>query len=280
MRQSEFHWRNRKGLALYGQIWQPLNPPKAVIVLIHGIGEHSNRYQHWGKKFTTANIAVITCDHIGHGKSGGKRGHVEKWDDLLDEIDTLIQKAYEVFPGVPVFTYGHSLGGNLVLDHAVQRQPAIAGVVATSPGLAPTRVPLHKLISGKILYYLYPAFMMTNELDITGLSKDERVIQAYQNDPQVHNLVSVRLGLDLINSGKRLVTQTREFPLPLLLLHGTADRLVKFQATRDFAEKLDGKTQFFPIQGGYHELHNEPEKDEVFALIHDWLDSILKKPAD
>ncbi len=279
MQKTEFSWSTPRKIPLYANEWQPEELARAVIILIHGIGEHIGRYEHVAKMFTDNRYAVIGADLVGHGKSGGQRGHVDSYDDFLEIIDWLLLEAKTRFPGLPQFIYGHSLGGNLGLYYSQKRDPQISGLVITSPGLEPTNVPPLKYALGKILYAIYPRFQLTNSIDATGLSRDEAVVKTYTSDPLVHPYVSARLGLDLINNGKAIRENSYEFKIPLLLLHGTADRLANISGTREFVSNHSGEVQYVEIVGGYHELHNEPNREEIFQIWLNWLEKIVNNGA-
>lgn len=279
MQKIDFSWSTPRNIPIYACEFRPEQPAKGVVVLVHGVGEHIGRYEHVTRMFTDHRYAVISADLIGHGKSGGQRGHADAYDDFLDIIDWMLQESSTRYPDLPRFLYGHSLGGNLVLYYNQKRTPDIAGMIVTSPGLEVTKVPPLKLALGELMYALYPRFKMTNSLDVTGLSHDETVIAAYKADPLVHPFISARLGLDLINTGKALRENFCETKIPLLIMHGELDRLVNASGTREFVSHLNGNVKYIEIPGGFHELHNEPNKQEVFQIWLDWLDQIVDNPA-
>lgn len=275
MQKINFAWSTPKGISIHACEWKPDDPARAVVVLIHGVGEHIGRYEHVARMFTDNHYAMIGADLVGHGNSGGQRGHIDAYDEYLDIIDRLLDEAESRYPNLPRFLYGHSLGSNLGLYYAQKRKPGIAGMIATAPALEVTNVPPLKMAFGKLMLNLYPRFKMTNSLDVTGLSQDEKVVAAYQADPLVHPYVSVQLGLDLIRVGKEILENSAKLKLPLLLMQGGKDRLVNPSGAREFASRLDGKVSYIEIPGGYHELHNEPNKQEVFQIWLNWLDKTL-----
>jgi len=272
MQKTEISWKTPKNVPIFGNLWQPDGPAKGVIVLVHGIGEHIGRYEHVAKMFTDNNFAMIGADLIGHGKSGGKRGHVDSYDDYCSVIDWMIQEATRLNPNLPVILYGHSLGGNIVLYHSMKHSLEVAGVIATSPGLEVTRVPPFKLLVGKVMYAVWPSFSMTNSLDVSGLSTDQSVIDNYLSDPLVHPYVSARLGIDILKSGQWIRENGAAVKNKLLLVHGEKDRLSNVTGTRNFVENCDGLVTYKEFAGGYHELHNSPEKDQVFNLFVTWIE--------
>jgi alpha-beta hydrolase superfamily lysophospholipase len=281
MQHIEFTQQAPDGVQFYFQGWQPESQPKAIVCLVHGVGEHTGRYAHVAEALNEAGFAMLGFDLRGHGKSGGPRGHSPSFDTLMDDIGRLLAEAAARYPDQPRFLYGHSLGGNLVLNYTLRRMATLSeaersrrvtGVVATSPALRMTTAPPSwKLTLGKAMYKLRPATQMTNGLDLDGLARDPAVIRAYTGDPLVHNKVSACLALDTLQAGEWALAHAAEFPLPLLLVHGTADRLTSAKATEEFAAKIPDDCTLKLWQGFYHETHNEPEKAEVLAFMIDWL---------
>ncbi len=275
-RKEEAYWKTLDGITLYARLWRPEGESKAVVCLVHGLGEHCGRYDHVGEALVEAGFALLAYDLRGHGKSEGARGHAPQFESLMDDIALLLDQAEQRFPARLRFLYGHSLGGNLVINYALRRQPSIAGVIATAPALRTAfEPPAWKISLGKIMYRLWPGLAMANELDIQGLSRDPEVVRAYKNDPLVHDRVSARLAMDLLQSGEWALAHADKFPLPLLLMHGSQDRLTSVAASRDFAARAGDRCTLKIWDGFYHEVHNEPEKDEVIAFMVAWLNNRL-----
>jgi len=271
MEKVEFTWKTVHDLTIFACAWKPDLPPQAVIILVHGLGEHIGRYEHVAKMFTDHQYAFVGADLIGHGKSGGQRGHADSFDDFLNDIDKLVQETNARFPGIPKILYGHSLGANLILYYAIKRDLTIAGLMVSSPGLDITKVPPLKYAIGKLMYTFYPRFSLTNSLDVTGLSHDQAVVKAYVNDPLVHPMISARVGLDLINLGKWLRENSISIKAPILLFHGDSDRLVNISGTREFVKNYKGDLEYVEFPGGYHELHNDTNKNELFEKMLGWI---------
>ena len=242
-----------------------------MIALVHGLGEHAGRYGHVAAALTAAGYAVLAFDQRGHGRSAGKRGVIPRYDALMDDLDLLLAQARQRFPGKRIILYGHSLGGNEVLNYALRRKPDVAGVVATSPGLRTTTPPpAAQLAVGKLMNRLWPAFTMPNGLERAALSRDPAVIRAYEADPLVHDRLSAALGIGLLEAGEWALAHAAEFPTPLLLVHGDADRITSPAASAEFAARAPASTlKLWP--GLYHETHNEPEQGEVLAYTIGWL---------
>jgi alpha-beta hydrolase superfamily lysophospholipase len=277
MQHTEFNWRTDDGLQLFAQAWQPDEEPRAAIALVHGLGEHSGRYTHVASALTAAGYALVAFDHRGHGRSEGQRGHSPSWETLLDDIDTLLRETASRFPGRPVFLYGHSFGGNLVLNYILRRKPQLAGAIVTAPILRTAfQPPAWKIKLGETLYNLWPAFSLSNELDPKGLSHDPQVASTYVNDPLVHNRISARLALDMLRNGEWAIAHAGELSLPLLLMHGAGDPVCSPQASQEFAQRAPREAcTFKPWDNLYHEIHNEPEQDQVFDTIIQWLNGRL-----
>jgi acylglycerol lipase len=272
MSHFEFSITTQDGIQLYAQGWEPAQNPQGCVLIVHGIGEHSGRYAHVAEALDQAGYAVLAFDLRGHGKSQGKRGHVPKFEALLDDLSLLIAESDRRYPGLPTFLYGHSLGGTIVMSYALQRQPNLAGVVATGPSLRLAfDPPPSKVALGRLMDKILPAFTMPSGLETQALSRDPEVIQKYENDPLVHDMVSGRLFFGFMDAGSRLLAKAAEFPLPLLLMHGSADRLTSPKASQEFAQKMGEKCTLKIWDGFYHEIHNEPEKEEVLSEIISWL---------
>ncbi len=273
MLHQDFSWQTKDGLKIFGQEWKPEGKVKAAIALVHGLGEHAGRYQHVAEYFTSKGHSITAFDLRGHGKSEGVRGHAVSYEALMEDISHNIELARQHFPGVPVFLYGHSLGGNLVLCYCLTQKPDIQGAIVTSPGLGTAEpVPAVKLFLGKLMYKLAPATQMENDLDRSGLSRDPEVEKIYSADPLVHGKISARWALDMLNNGQYILAHAGEFPVPLLLMVGSADRLISVPLVRKLALDIPvSKLTFKEWDGYYHELHNEPEKTDVLNTMTNWI---------
>jgi alpha-beta hydrolase superfamily lysophospholipase len=278
MQQIEFSWKTKDGLNLYAKEWKPDGAVKAVVALVHGLGEHIGRYDHVAEAFGKEGFAMVGFDQRGHGKSDGIRGYETSYDTIMDDITQNIQNAKDRYPGLPVFLYGHSLGGNLVLYYGLTRKPELKGIIATSPGLATAEpLPPALMLMSKVMYRLAPSMKIKNGLALDGLSHDPEVAKKYIADSLVHPFISPRLALDMLNAGQYCIDHAAEFPLPLLLMQGTADRLVSPKKTKEFAAAAPlSKITYKEWSDHYHELHNEPDKAAVIATMVDWMNLELK----
>jgi alpha-beta hydrolase superfamily lysophospholipase len=272
MQTSEWKWKSRDGVEMYARSWKP-EAPKAVVVLVHGHGEHVNRYPHVAEAFTNAGYALQGFDLRGHGQSGGQRGHTPSYEALMDDISDFIADAAKRYPGLPVFLYGHSMGGNQVINYILRSAGTLKGVIATGPWLKLAfDPPAAQVMVAKLLNHLAPSFSLASELDQAALSHDPEVIRAYATDPLVHNKISVRLYTGMYGNGLWALEHATGVKIPMLLMHGSADKLTSAKASEEFAAKA-GKIVTLRIWDGfYHEIHNEPQKAEVLQTMVSWLD--------
>lgn len=273
MRHDEGYMDTSDGIRLYTQAWLPESDVKAVVCLVHGLGEHSGRYAHVAAYLADHGYALAGYDLRGHGKSTGARGYTSSYDALMDDIAAHLENTRARYPGKLLFLYGHSLGGNQILNFALRRQPSIAGVIATGPWLRLAfDPPALQVTLGKMMNSVYAAFTQASGLERAALSRDEQVVKKYENDALVHDRISARLYIGSYQSGFWALEHASEFGLPLLLMHGSADRLTSAEASREFSQKAGACCTLKIWEGFYHEIHNEPEQASVLKLMVDWLD--------
>ena len=278
MKNREFTWNAADRFKLFARVWESEEAPVGVISLVQGLGEHSGRYDHWAKRYVEKGFAFVGFDLRGHCNSQGNRGAIMKFNDLLDDIDQLIKETEKLFPDIPVFLYGHSLGGNLVLNYTLRRKPFIKGVIATSPWLRLVEeVPSYLMYLAQVLRFFVPFVTMDNKLDPTHISRDKEMVDRYVSDTLVHNRISVELFLGALNAAKWSVLHAREFHLPVFLMHGTGDKIVSHKGTEAFAAKIDELSTYKSWEGAYHELHHEDIADELFNSQFEWIEKVLKE---
>ena len=279
MKTFEAKFAGNDGTPFYVQGWEPDVQPKAVIVLVHGLGEHTGRYIHVGKALTDAGYVLVGFDQRGHGKSGGARGHFPSLDVVTQDIRQFFQFVSQRYPNLPQFLYGHSLGGLLSLAFAVQNKAALKGVVVTGSALrSALQAQKAKIAMANILGTLMPAMTIPSGLDATTISRDKAVVDKYVHDPLVHDKTSLGLGKSALTAIDICFARARDFAYPLLIMHGKADKLTYASGSEDFARLAGEKNKDVTLKiwdGLYHEIHNEPEQAEVFKVMIDWLDKHL-----
>lgn len=274
MKHFEFRWSGADNVEFYGQGWEP-DEIKAVVCLVHGMGEHCGRYAHVAEIFGRSGYALIGFDLRGHGLSGGQRGHLRSFDDHLDDVTSLFDEALRRYPGKPLFLYGHSMGGLIALNHALRRKSPAVAVIATGAGLRTPFRENHVLVAmDRLLASVFATMTIPTGLDPHLISRDPDVVMAYESDPLVHGLATLSMAKQSFAAIDYALAHAAEFPLPLLLVHGTADALVFARGSEEFAAQAP-KATLRLWEGLYHEVHNEPEKEAVLAEIVGWMDQQL-----
>jgi alpha-beta hydrolase superfamily lysophospholipase len=273
----DFHVELKNGQMLKGIIRTPGENAAALIIFIHGLGEHIHRYDHWSDMFLRENIAFAGLDLPGHGRSEGRRGMVKSYSVLHEMITVLLETAGKTFPGVPVWLYGHSMGGAIVLDYVLKFNPSIKGAIVTSPWLrlafAPSRL---KVLLAKGINRIFPGLIQANGLNTIHLSHDETIIEKYNNDPLVHDRISVSLFAGTMKAAAYVLRHASDLKVPVLIVHGSMDKICSPEGSREFAEKTP-LAELMIWNGGFHELHNEPFSHDVFRYIADWIKMKRKK---
>lgn len=273
MTHIEFDRKSFDGLSLYFQGWQPEQNQKGAICLLHGLGEHSGRYSHWADWLSQAGYSVLTYDLRGHGKSGGQRGHISSYDEYFKDTELLIKESEERFPRVPCFLYGHSLGAMILAHYVLERKPKVAGVILTALSYkSPLAEQKLKVFMAKALGAIGPRIALSTGLIPATISKDPEVVSHYNSDPLVHHQTSLGWGKATLNSISWANMHASEWTLPVLIMHGELDSLGYAEGSREFASKIKGDCTLKIWPGLYHEIHNEPEKSQVFEYLRQWLD--------
>jgi alpha-beta hydrolase superfamily lysophospholipase len=276
MQHNELNLQTGDGLHIYAQEWVPDGDPKGVVCLVHGLGEHSGRYAHLGEYLATNAFVLNTFDLRGHGKSEGQRGHSPSLEVIYDDFTLFLEHARDLHPNQPLFLYGHSLGGMLVLNYAIREAPSLNAIISTSPILRPAfEPPAWKITLGRLMYRIMPTLAMSNELDREALSRDHEVVDAYNADPLVHDRISSRLAIDMLDGGLLLLDNAQQLRIPTLLVHGVEDRICSAPASQEFAQKAGDICTLKLWEGLYHETHNEPEKEDVVKFTLAWINEQL-----
>ena len=263
------------GTKLYIKEWE-VQQPKALICIIHGFGEHINRYNHIAEFFNQHSYAVAGMDTRGHGNSEGRRGHTPSYETYLDDIQTFTETAHKSYPTAPLILWGHSMGGNLVLNYLIKRQPNVKCVVATSPWIRLAFQPKPMLLFlGKMMRNIAPTFTQSTKLNPSHISKDPAVVQAYIKDPLVHDKMSASASMGVLDAAAWLNQYSGKINVPLLIMHGDADKLIDPAASKEFADRLTGNVTHKMWKDLHHETHNDPEQKEVLNYALQWIQSKL-----
>lgn len=281
MQHFEDKWTATDGTLLYAQRWMPELPLKGAVGLVHGMGEHSGRYHHLAEFFTEAGYAVVTFDHRGHGRSEGKKGHTPSYGQLMDDIALLLRQTRMYCGEHPVFLYGHSMGGNLAVNFGLRKKPVLQGIIASSPWLRLAfEPPAWQLWLARLMMYLKPDYTRETDLEVQKLSHNKNVQRAFEEDEHTHNFITASMFFKTQQAGAYAMEHTSELLLPMLVFHGTEDRITSFEASEEFARKAGKKVTFKPWQGCYHEVHNEEEHMKLFQHVLNWMDTRVSEMAD
>ena len=273
MEAKTFNWHQDE-TKLFGQYWKN-DSAKAIVAIVHGMGEHSGRYADFVvPQLFAAGYSVIAFDQFGHGLTEGKRGHCPNYEAVLNSVENLLSKSSEYLgSNLPTFLYGHSMGGNVVSNFLLRRASKVKGAVISSPmyrlAFDP---PAWKLIAGKLMRNIYPAFQERTGLDASAISRDRAAVEKYINDPLVHDKITVNFSLPFFEAGEYAIENAKDIKAPVILIHGTADALTAYKGSEAFAKNAGEKASIKLYEGGFHELHNEPNKEAVLADVITWLD--------
>jgi acylglycerol lipase len=273
----ESKWDDLDGTTFFVQGWEPEDDnPRALVALVHGLGEHTARYRHVGKALTEAGYALVGFDLRGHGKSGGPRGHASSLAAYMQDIHQFFKFLAQRYPYIPHFLYGHSLGGLLALAYAIQYREGLTGVVVTGPALRSSlQEQRAKVAMVKLLGSFAPTVSVRSGLDAATISRDPEIVEAYKNDPLVHYNTSLGFGKAALEAIDLCFAKAKDFSVPLLIMHGKGDKITYPSGSEDFAKltrAAGGDVTLKLWDGLYHEIHNEPEKESVFRFMIEWLD--------
>jgi alpha-beta hydrolase superfamily lysophospholipase len=259
---------------VYWQSWTP-EKTKAVVVIAHGLAEHSGRYAHVADRLASAGYATYSYDQWGHGRSGGTMGNIEGFSHLRADLDTVLSKARGEHPGVPVFLLGHSFGGLVALDYVVTRgESGLTGLVVSGAAVDPSVGSALERAAAPLLSRIAPNLPVA-PLDPTAVSRDPAVVQAYIDDPlNYHGKIRARTGSEGLKAVARVHAGLGRVTLPILVLHGVEDRLVSAAGSKAVAEKVKSVDKTLTLYDGlYHEIFNEPEQKAVLDDVVGWLDA-------
>jgi alpha-beta hydrolase superfamily lysophospholipase len=260
------------GPRIFWQSWRPEADPKAVIVLVHGASEHSGRYEHVAAVLTAAGYAVYALDHRGHGRSEGSRAVLDRMSRAVTDVDQLVLQASEENTGRPVFILGHSMGGTVAVSYCLRRQDRLSGLILSGPLAALEAAPAPVLAIGRILSAIAPSLGVVT-IDANLVSRDPQVVRDYAADPlNHHGKLPARTVAELAAAIGRFPDAVGAITLPTLILYGDKDGLAPPAGGQMLLERIgaaDKQVKIYP--GLFHEILNEPERDEVLSDIVGWL---------
>jgi alpha-beta hydrolase superfamily lysophospholipase len=259
------------GTKLAYRAW-PVSGAKIVFAVVHGLGEHSRRYERFARGMAEFQMATYAIDLRGHGKSAGQRGHIDAWGQWTDDAAALVKHAQAEEPG-EVVPLGHSFGGVVMLSAMLaDKIPNAKRFILSSPALRlKVKVPGWKSGLAAVLSNVAPKLAMSNEVDASTVSRIPEVVDAYRTDPLVHSKISSRLYAAWQRAAADDLERASEIKVPFLILAGTDDRLIDPSGSRELHERAAAMSDLRMLDGRYHEPFNDRGSDEVFTMIADWL---------
>ena len=261
------------GLSLFYQAWRPPEP-RAILVNLHGLGDHSGLYPNLAAYFPPRGIALYAYDMRGNGRSPGQRAFVQSWQEFREDLHAFLGQVRQWEPNLPLFLLGNSLGGLVALDYALQRPAGLTGVIAAAPPLGKLGVPPILMALGRVMSRIVPRFSLQVGMDLTGLARDPAVIEAVLADPYFHRRGTARLSTEVTAAISRVQAAAGTLSLPLLILHGSADRMVPPDGSREFFAKVrypDRELREYPE--GYHGLFADLGSAEVLRDLERWIEA-------
>jgi alpha-beta hydrolase superfamily lysophospholipase len=266
------------GSGLFYRSWSANDQASAVVLISHGLGEHSGRYEHVAAAFNAAGLHVFALDHLGHGQSPGKRAFVSRFSELTDGVAELRAHIAQEFPSMPVYLVGHSLGGLIAASTVLDAAQDYAGLLMTGPALGvPTPPPAWQVLLLRVFSAVAPG-LKALELDANAICRDPAVVEDYVADPLVHHEnIPARMVVSLFDEGARVMARAKDISLPVWLLHGAEDQLTSASASTEFVDMLASSDKQCTIYDGmYHELFNEPEQEAILKTCCEWITARIK----
>jgi len=270
---SEEPFLNKRNFEIFTRRWLPEEPLRAAVLFIHGYAEHCGRYEHLARRLTAKGIGLFAMDLQGHGQSSGTRCDINRYGDYVEDLSAYFEKITTEFPNIPWFIMGHSMGGSLAVLLAYRYQSSLHGLIISAPAFkVVTNIP--KVIQDMVKYVttVTPMVPVIN-LDTRALSRDEKVVEGYKEDPLVyHGRIRARMAQQLVDGGKAALELAEELYLPVWAGHGISDRIADKNGTREFLDHLahPDKTGNY-YEGCYHEILQEPERDKIISDIVRWI---------
>ena len=274
---ENYHWKRSKFVDLFGKLWISDEQVTTLVIMVHGIGEHSGCYDELAKKFVEQSVGFLAFDLRGHGRSTGIRGHASI-KLIKDDLRMVIEYIHQKFPDVPIVLLGHSMGGSIVLNYAIDKNVKVQGVIASSPWLKLMHLPQPLLVwLAKVASHIVPWLTVRTGIRADQLSQSGSSRKSTKTDPLLHKKISVKLFVDLWTNGRKILSNKYCPEIPVLLMHGTADSLVSFEAAKSFA-KRNRKSIFFKNWNKMrHDLLSDTGNEMIVRYVVNWLSKQIIK---
>ena len=264
---------NLGSLAVWHHIPADL-PARARVLHIHGISEHSGRHLNTVEALLASGIEIVRFDLRGMGKSGGRRQWVAHFEDYVHDTTRVFNWIHRSLPRLPLFIFGHSLGGAIGTHFAALYGKELRGVVLSAPAFqVGSGVSAFKIALGKVLRHLAPTMMLPDFSDNNGISRDPEVVKAYRNDPLTCHFATVQQGTEIIRALGEMPERAREIRVPVVIAHGSLDSIIRLEGSFELLTQMPSHDKTLHIlPGGYHEPHNDLGKEEYFSLVCRWME--------
>jgi alpha-beta hydrolase superfamily lysophospholipase len=268
---EEFDFTGYKSIRLHGRHWAS-EKPEAVILIVHGFGEHCGRYAGMAEYYLSRGFSVLSYDHRGHGLSEGKRGLLLSWSEFREDLHAAENEAVKRYPAVPLFILGHSLGGTMVLDYLISSDNHPRGAIISAPALGTPGISHFLLTAAKILSVIAPGLTLSTGLDSDSISRDPEECRKYREDTLVHDKASMKMGSELTAVQKRIFESAGSLNCPLLICYGSQDTIAPHEPIELIFEKAGSADKELKIfENAFHEMHNDTIRDEVYRVYADWI---------
>jgi alpha-beta hydrolase superfamily lysophospholipase len=273
MKHIDGHFKGVGNANIYYQAWLPDGNIKAILFLVHGLGEYCGRFTNHVNHFVPLGYAIYGLDHLGHGKSDGEREVIERFADYTEPLTRYYQMVNGRHPGKPVFIFGHSMGGLITCSYLIEHQAEFKGAILSAPAIKVSdSISQFTITLGKIFSRIAPKAGVIS-LDPSAISRDPGVVEAYINDPLIfHGRTPARLAAEILKAMMRVSAQAEKITLPLIIVQGSKDKIVDPQGSHMLYNKAGSTDKTLKVyEGLYHEIHNEPERSIMFKDVEDWL---------
>jgi len=272
---QELQLKSADGTELFAREWRPNDSPKAWIAFSHGQSEHSGRYDTLSRVLAEAGYALVMADLHGHGQSGGKRGHVDRFSQYTDDLLAMIEYCRQQDPAA-LFMGGHSLGGLNAARVAVENPEGVRGLILSGAALRMGfEPPGWKVAMGKFMAHVLPRLTMGNEIDVKDLTHDEEIVERQRNDPYNHGVISAKAFVEFLKAQETVFEKADMAKMAMLVMHGDHDKLAAVSGSEEFHRLAGSQAKTLKIyEGFYHDIFNELDKERVFNDLIEWLDSL------
>jgi len=272
----EGHFTGSGGVRLFRRVWRPAGPARGVVINLHGLGDHSGLYAALVDHLTARGFVVHAPDLRGNGRSPGQRAYIDHWEQFREDLHALVTAVRREEGNLPLFLLGNSMGGLIVLDYALRYPDGLRGVIAAAPPLGRLSVPAPLMALGRVMSLVWPRFSIQTGMDLTGLARDPAVRETVLADPLFHRYGTARLSTEVVKTIAEVQAAASRFPVPVLILHGSADRMVPPDGSRAFMARVghpDHQLREYP--GGYHVLFADLDREQVLGDLEQWIVSRL-----